>query len=69
MAIPQADIVHVQLYNGAGRLVAERAPETISERRLHVFRWQPGTLANGMYFLRVSTARGFVASRRLTVLR
>jgi hypothetical protein len=66
--LPREDRVRIDLFDSSGRCVARREPETFDAGR-HSVRWEPGPLAPGLYFLRVTTGSGERAVAKWVVLR
>lgn len=68
LAIPQAGHVEAQVYDILGRRVA-----TLSRGNLtagyHRFVWQPQNLPTGMYFLRMQSKTGFVATQKVMFMK
>lgn len=67
--LPEPDAVAVELYNVEGKLVRQRPPEMFPKSDAHVIQWDAGELASGIYFVRLVTAQGFKAHRKLAVVR
>ncbi|MCB2200421.1 lamin tail domain-containing protein [bacterium] len=68
LAIPKTGHVEAQVYDVLGRRVA-----TLSRGNLtagyHRFVWQPQNLPTGMYFLRMQSTTGFVATRKVMFMK
>jgi hypothetical protein len=68
LELPAPDRVGLELFDLAGRLVAERAPRELAAGRTS-FAWNPALVHPGLYLLRVTSKRGGPISRRLAVVR
>lgn len=69
LSLPDDDHVRLDLFDAAGRVVAERAPVPVAAGDNVELEWNPGILGAGVYFLRVRTDSGFEGSRRVVLLR
>jgi photosystem II stability/assembly factor-like uncharacterized protein len=67
--LPQADAVTIELYNIEGKLVRRRPSEKFTESGEYIIQWDPGKLASGVYFIRLTTTQGLKAHRKLAVVR
>lgn len=68
LTLPRADRVTMSLYDVTGRLVARR-PEEAFTAGAHSFRWNPGPLPSGTYFVRMTTGGGEARTTRWVHLR
>jgi hypothetical protein len=68
-ALPKDDRIRLELFDVAGRLVAQREPVFLAAGDEAELAWDPGPLSGGVYFLRVRADSGFESGRRLVVLR
>jgi hypothetical protein len=68
-SLSAAASVRLELYDVAGRLVAERTPETLATAGEHAIHWDPGDLPAGAYWVKLVTAAGGSAGWRWVVLR
>ncbi|UCF06764.1 MAG: T9SS type A sorting domain-containing protein [bacterium] len=66
--LPSPDVVELGLYDVAGRRLGRRAPELITEAGRHKTTWVLPSLPSGTYFLRLDTASGARAARRIVIL-
>ncbi|GAB4372237.1 MAG: hypothetical protein Kow0042_15470 [Calditrichia bacterium] len=63
-ALPEQSKVKLEIYNVLGARVAE-VVQAIQPAGIHKIRWQPGQLASGIYFYRIS-AEGLTTGRKFT---
>lgn len=63
----EADVA-LTIYDMAGRAVARRSAERYAAGQ-HRLTWTPGSIRTGLYFLRVETSAGDVATKRWVVVR
>jgi hypothetical protein len=66
LTLARAGQVAVELVDVRGGRVVSRAPEAIATPGRHIVVWEPGTLASGIYFARV-TLDGQAQTRKLVV--
>jgi hypothetical protein len=64
-----ADAVALDLFDGAGRLAARRAPEPFAGPGEHTIRWDLGGLDSGVYFARLRTGSGRSGQAKWVVAR
>lgn len=67
--LPERTSVTIEVYDVNGRRVAARAPEVFGEGVRHNVLWSMGRLPTGIYFVRLTTATGATASRKIAVIR
>jgi hypothetical protein len=67
--LPEADDIAVQLYDMAGRRVANRSPQQFTEPGRHTISWRLPSLPSGVYFIRVVSIRGASAQSKIVLLR
>jgi hypothetical protein len=67
--LPGENAVGLELFDIHGRRVAARDPEPFTAAGHQAIQWNPGTLASGVYLLRISGRDGIQASRRVIMLR
>jgi len=66
--IPQGDLVRMELFSAAGRLVASREAQWFPGPGTFPIRWEPGQLAAGNYVVRFTTGSGRVATTKWTLV-
>jgi hypothetical protein len=67
--IGRPEVLGFVLYDAAGRRVAAREAEAFAGPGVHAVRWDPGPLASGVYFVRLTAASGRADGTRWTLLR
>ena len=67
--LPTADVVTIQLFNAAGQLVARRPAQRFPAAGGHTASWAIPTLPSGIYFVRLATAQGLSAQRKIAIVR
>jgi hypothetical protein len=55
LSLAATEYVRLAIYDASGRLVS-RLAERAMDRGTHTLQWNPGVVANGVYFLRLETA-------------
>jgi hypothetical protein len=67
--LPRAEAARLEIYDAAGRLVAQRPDRNYGAAGRYVEGWDAGTLPSGVYLVRLVTASGLVARTRWTLVR
>lgn len=67
--LPRADEVFFELFDTSGRLVRKGDPAAFSQPGRHEVIWDPGSLASGVYYVRLVTASGGTVKTPWVILR
>ncbi|MFN0149137.1 MAG: T9SS type A sorting domain-containing protein [bacterium] len=67
--LPRSETVTVALFDASGRLFASRGQQRFDGAGRHDLTWDPGSLAPGVYFVRVATSASGETWTRWTVVR
>lgn len=67
--IDRPEVLTFALYDAAGRRVAVREAEAFAQPGAHTIRWDPGSLASGVYYVKLTAASGRTDGTRWTMLR
>ena len=60
--------VALRVYDVAGKLVGERAPQAYAQAGEYTLRWDAGGLASGVYFVQLVTEGGLKAQTKLAIV-
>jgi hypothetical protein len=60
--------VALRVYDVAGKLVGESAPQAFAQAGEYTLRWDAGGLASGVYFVRLVTESGLTAQTKLAIV-
>jgi hypothetical protein len=67
--LPHQDVVTLELYDVAGRLITRRAPEKYSNPGEFTIDWKMTNVRSGIFFVRLITSTGLEAHHKLVFVR